>query len=262
MVRLQVPQRAAAVAAMLARRPDTAWVSLASMGAEVLCAFHDRATTAPVQTVLGELPPRCGITATHAYRVLHVFFDGARPPTTLASALSPRQVEQLRPRATVPAGSAALRELDWPLVEALAEDGRATYRQLAERTHWHESTVRGRVGELIDAGLLRFDLDVDTAVLGIATRAMLWLSVAPSHLDAVGSALAGHAEVSFAAASTGPTDLIASISCRDDAALYSYLTDEVAAIDGVAHVETVPIVAAIKRHVSVDAAWVAALSRR
>jgi DNA-binding Lrp family transcriptional regulator len=262
MVRLHVPHRASTVAGALARRPDTAWVSLASMGGEVLCAFRDRAATAQVQTALGDLPLHWGVTATHAYRVLHVFFDGARPPTTVATALSPRQIEQLRPPTIATAGDTALRELDWPLVEALAEDGRATYRQLAERTHWHESTVRSRVGELLRAGLVSFDLDVDTAVLGVAARAMLWMSVSPGRLDAVGRALAGHAEVSFVAATTGAANLIASISCPDDAALYAYLTGEVAALRGVADVETVPIAAAVKRHVSIDAAWMAALSRR
>jgi DNA-binding Lrp family transcriptional regulator len=262
MIRLRVPHTAPAVAAALARRPDTAWVSLATMGAEVLCAFRDRGATAQAQTFLGDLPSHWGVTAIHAYRVLQVFFDGARPPTTVATALSPRQIGQLRHRATVPAGDTALRELDWPLIEALAADGRATYRQLAERTHWHESTVRDRIGELLDAGLLGFDLDIDTAVLGIATRAMLWLSISPDRLDTVGRALADHAEVSFAAASTGAANLIASISCSDDAALYAYLTGKVAALQGVIDVETVPIVAAVKRHVSVDDAWVAVLSRR
>lgn len=129
----------------------------------------------------------------------------------------------------MPAGDTALREMDWPLVEAPADDGRATYRQLAERTHWHESTVRDRIGE---------------------------------HLDTVGRALADHAEVSFAAASTGAANLIASISCPDAAAPYAYLTGKVAALQGVLDVETVPIVAAVKRHVGVDDAWVAVLSRR
>ena len=91
---------------------------------------------------------------------------------------------------------------------------------------------------------------------------MLWLSISPDRLDTVGRALADHAEVSFAAASTGAANLIASISCPDDAALYAYLAGKVAALQGVIDVETVPIVAAVKRHVSVDDAWVAVLSRR
>jgi DNA-binding Lrp family transcriptional regulator len=122
--------------------------------------------------------------------------------------------------------------------------------------------VDGAPAALLDAGLLGFDLDIDTAVLGIATRAMLWLSISPDRLDTVGRALADHAEVSFAAASTGAANLIASISCPDDAALYAYLTGKVAALQGVIDVETVPIVAAVKRHVSVDDAWVTGLSRR
>jgi hypothetical protein len=41
----------------------------------------------------------------------------------------------------------------------------------------------------------------------------------------VGRAVAGHTEVSFAAATTGPANLMAAVACRDDRALYRYLTD-------------------------------------
>ncbi len=72
-----------------------------------------------------------------------------------------------------------LQEADWPLIHALAADGRATYRQLADRTHWHESTVRRRMDELTRSGALYFDLDVASDALGVRSRAILWMSVAP-----------------------------------------------------------------------------------
>lgn len=100
--------------------------------------------------------------------------------------------------------------------------------------------------------MLYFDLDVDLEALGIGTRAMLWMSVAPAKLMEVGQALAGHHEVPFAAVTTGSTNLVASVACRDDHALFEYLTREIAALDGVNQMETALIIRSIKQNATID----------
>jgi Lrp/AsnC ligand binding domain len=62
----------------------------------------------------------------------------------------------------------------------------------------------------------------------------------PARLASVGRALARHVEISFAAATTGPTNLMAGVVCRDDPALYRYLTERIGALDGVKRLETAP----------------------
>lgn len=59
--------------------------------------------------------------------------------------------------------------------------------------------------------------------------------------------LAGHPEVSYAAATTGPTNLVASVLAAGPEDLYRYLTVRVGALDGVRHVESAPIVRVLKR---------------
>ena len=147
---------------------------------------------------------------------------------------------------------ALLSEDDWPLVRALEEDGRATHRELAARTHRHESTVRRRVEELVGSGMLYFDLDVDSELLGLRSRANLWASVAPSALMAVGAALTEHREVPFVAATTGRTNLMASLACSDDVALFEFLTREIAGLDGVTHLETSPVIRSLKMHTTLN----------
>ncbi|MFC5033790.1 hypothetical protein C8250_033335 [Streptomyces sp. So13.3] len=49
---------------------------------------------------------------------------------------------------------------------------------------------------------------------------MLWLTVRPSALSAVGQALSEHSEVAFACATTGSSNLFAAALCRDTAHLY------------------------------------------
>jgi DNA-binding Lrp family transcriptional regulator len=187
---------------------------------------------------------------------------GARPAAGLGPAAGERVVAGAGPEAgeRVVAGAGpeagervALRPEDRPLLRALAENGRATWRQLAQRTKWHETTVRRRVEELVASGVIYFDLDLQAELLGIGTRAMLWVSVAPADLDVVGRAIARHDEVAFVAATSGPTNLMAVVLCRDDRALYDYLSLRLARLRGVTHIETEPIIRTIKRHASLDA---------
>jgi DNA-binding Lrp family transcriptional regulator len=140
---------------------------------------------------------------------------------------------------------------DEPLLAELARDGRASHAALAAAIHWHESTVRRRIDELRRAGLLHFEVDLDSRGLGMNVHAILWLSVEPARLDEVGRALAGHLEVPFAAATTGPTNLVVSSLFRDTQHLYEYLTGQLAGLPGVRSVETEPIIRTLKRTGSV-----------
>lgn len=72
-------------------------------------------------------------------------------------------------------------------------------------------------------------------------------AVAPSHLATIGEALAGHSEVPFAAAMTGPSNVCASIVCPDAEALYTYLTTRLGRLEGLTSVETTPMIRVIKR---------------
>nr|WP_319949642.1 Lrp/AsnC ligand binding domain-containing protein [Streptomyces halobius] len=76
---------------------------------------------------------------------------------------------------------------------------------------------------------------------------MLWLSVPPCALVSVAEALADHPEVAFAAATTGPTNLVATVVCHDVRALYAYLTTQVGALRAVRATETVPLLRSVKR---------------
>ena len=111
--------------------------------------------------------------------------------------------------------------------------------------------MRRRVEELRAAGVLYLDVDVDELVYGIEARAGLWMSVAPARLTAVGEAIARHREVAFVAATTGTTNLLASVLCPDDYALYRYLTEQIARLDGVNALEVAPIIRTAKRAATV-----------
>ncbi|MEV4114979.1 Lrp/AsnC family transcriptional regulator [Nonomuraea sp. NPDC049695] len=141
----------------------------------------------------------------------------------------------------------ALDDGDRLLLGALADDGRTGLAELAAITRWSRDTVRRRMTELGQGGTLYFDIDVDQRLFpAIATWAVLWLSVEPAALDIVGNALAGHSEVAYAAATTGPTSIYASVACPTTPALYDYLTRRIAPLPGIRHLETGPVLRNIK----------------
>jgi len=272
-VRLQTtPGSADSIAEALARRPDTQWVRLASGGTEVICTVQARSPEQRDALFLRGLPGSRRVVQISAHSILHDFTPG--PWQEITRALSPAQLaklshvapgEAIRARSplrsegnrsprTPSAPSASFAPEDEPLLAELARDGRMTSAALAAAIHWHESTVRRRIAELRRAGLLYFEVDLDNRVFGLNTAAMLWLSVEPARLDQVGAAMAAHPEIPFAAATTGPTNLLASAAFRDTGHLYAYLTGELAALPGVSSVQTAPIIRTLKRTGSVGPA--------
>jgi len=222
-LRLQTtPGGADSIAEALARRPDTRWVHLASGGTEIICTLQARTEEQRDALFLRGLPGSRRVVQITAHSILHDFTPGPWPEA--ARALSPAQLEMLArgdetlipPKPSAHGGAARppvpLGPEDEPLLKELARDGR---------------------------------------VLGLNEHALLWLSVEPARLEEAGNALAAHPEIPFAAATTGPTNLVASAVFRDTRHLYEYLTGELAALPGVSSVQTAPVIATLKRTGSV-----------
>jgi DNA-binding Lrp family transcriptional regulator len=197
------PGSAPAVATRLAQHPDTAWVQLASGGTEIISTIHSRHREERTPLLLSQLSVGGQVVALEAYCLLHLFAPRVSPPPG-SNDLRQNEIDRLlspaRSGPSIERSTVTLQDTDWPLVQALADDGRASYRQLAARTHWHESTLRRRVEELIAAGILSFDVDLDSDAVGIHSPAMLWISVVPAKLDQIGQALACRPEIPFVAA--------------------------------------------------------------
>ena len=242
-----VPGAGEAIATALARRGDTAWVQLLSGDTEVLCALRGDPGEGS-DALLARLPRSNRIVAVTAYSRLHIFSAGADalgfldvlPPSQLSPLLRPSQ----------PAGSgpgAGPGELDDALFDALALDGRSPYADLAIATGWSESTVRRRMDQLRDTGVLYFDLELDMPSFGFRSTVWMWLSVPPSQLAAVGSELAKFPEVAYAIAVTGPANIAACAVCRSQDELYAFLTDKVGALAEVERIETAPVIRTLKQ---------------
>jgi len=250
-LRLQcVPGSGEAIAAALAKRPDTAWVQLLSGDTEVLCSLRGDSTDG-TDSLLTRMPRSGRIVAVTAYSRLHMFTGG---PDALGfmDVLPPDRVAPLRVPVRgrpLPSDTAAEvpSDLDEALFAALALDGRTPYADLAAASGWSETTVRRRLDQLRDLGALYYDLELDMPSFGFRASAWMWLSVPPSHLADVGSAMAKFPEVAYVTATTGPANLAACAVCRDEESLYEFLTAKVGALPGVERVETAPIIRTVKQ---------------
>jgi DNA-binding Lrp family transcriptional regulator len=243
------PDASLAVANALARRADTNWVHLMSGGTEITCVTQVSDPDERDALLLQKLPRTPRVIDVSAHSQLHIYFGGSAQFPVTVDSLTPDQIRTLTPPAPAAASTGEpprLDEKDRVLINTLMMDGRTGYPALAAATGWSESTTRRRLEHLHDTGALFFDVDTDPRALGFAVQARLWMSVPPSELAAVGHALAGHPETAFAAATTGPTNLTASVVCRDARAFYTYLTERLGALRAVTRIESAPVIRTIK----------------
>lgn len=245
------PDAAVPIAEALARRPDTSWVNITSGGTEVVCSTRARDLKETDALLLTKLPRTQRIVDVSAQQLLHVFYGYAASPLLKAGVLSADQVQRLE--AVVPPVEAvgteepaSVDDTDRSLLTLLARDGRTSVEDLAERTGVPASTVRRRINALRASGVLYFDIDFNRSTLETGVPTLVWLTVSPGDIAAAGQVLAARPEVAYAAATTGRTNLYASILPRSTPALYDFLTGPLAALPGVQQVETAPVIRSFK----------------
>jgi len=245
-IRLQcTPDAASSIATALAARTDTSYVYLLSGGTEISCSAQTPTADESEALLLHKLPRTTRITSISA----HLLLDHYALPNNWAgpASLTPEQTALLAPPPTDEDADVSLTSADRPLLDLLSRDGRASHTELATVTGWSESTVRRRMTALRRAGVLTFLIDVPPAALGFHSETRLWMSVRPSRITAVATAMADHPEVSLVALTTGPTNLLAAVNCRDSRDLSRYLTERIASLDAIRAIETAPVIRTVKR---------------
>jgi DNA-binding Lrp family transcriptional regulator len=257
MVRAQVRAGSAGpVAGALAAREDVAWVAIAAGGAEVYCTTRPRSAEQRDALLLERLPGASQVTALSAHAILHRYAgSGANEWSAFDDALGPTQLRALeaergpRPEGVLSNPQSQRGRLapgDEALATALHEDGRASLAALAAASGESPGRVRRRLDLLLGSGALYVDAEIATSALGFDVSAVLWLTIAPAHLVEVAERMAAAPESAFVAAISGAQNLYVSVVCRDTAALYEFITQEVGALPAVSSVETVPVARKVK----------------
>ena len=241
------PDSAQTISEALARRPDTAWIGLASGGTEIVCMTRPRSPGDHDELLLGKLPRTPSVVEIRAHQLLHRYFGGPTGWLAKFTVLTDDQIAALRPHPEPGPGPVHIDPEDEPLVKALERDGRAAYPELQRATGRSESAVKRRLSALLASGALYIDIEYHSEALGYPRAAVLWITTAPGDLESVGEALSTHPEIAYASATAGPCNIVVTAVVRDTAGLYAYLSGPLGRLSGVRHVEATPFLRRVKQ---------------
>jgi len=130
-------------------------------------------------------------------------------------------------------GQTQLDQLDREIIRLLQYDGRMPFTQIAEKVGVSEGTVRRRVTQLIDSGIMQIVGVVEPQFLGWGSAAMVGVSVEVGEIDSVADQIASFPEVSYLFMASGEFDLFVEIYCKNREAFVSFLNSKLHHIPGV-----------------------------
>jgi Lrp/AsnC family transcriptional regulator, regulator for asnA, asnC and gidA len=124
--------------------------------------------------------------------------------------------------------------LDKALIGTLYDNGRLAASDIAARLGISTPTVRGRLRQLLAAGVLRIAALVNASETPELTVAIVGLSLERYNLDEMVERMAALDEVSWAAVVTGRYDIIAEVVTTDGMnGLYEFLNASLQTLGGV-----------------------------
>lgn len=129
-------------------------------------------------------------------------------------------------------------ELDTRIIEILQKDGRASNAGIAREVDVSEGTVRRRLKRLVMEGYIQVVALPDPAKMGLESRALIGVQIAPDKVDTVADDLNSLREISWVTMTTGSFDVFAWASLRNAEELGVFLRTKVGTIPGVRRTET------------------------
>ncbi|MBK1783534.1 Lrp/AsnC family transcriptional regulator [Prauserella cavernicola] len=229
------PGRANAVADALADLPVSRFVTVVSGSADVAAEVVVRDHREVATVLVDHLPRPDDIVESESMVVVRKFSNFEEWDTGLLGPDAPALLRQPAPFAG-PQGwhePEHLTEQEFAIAGVLAEDGRASYAQIATAVGASESTAARRVDSLVNRGCLRFRTLFETPVLGLDVNFMQWLAVEPAELENVGTRLANEQSTRYVSATTGRFNLCLHGALPGYGDLYDYLTRVIGALPGV-----------------------------
>lgn len=132
-------------------------------------------------------------------------------------------------------------ELDYLILNALQEDGRTPFTQIAKKAGVAESTIRSRYASLVESGIVQTIAVIDPFAVGYNAPALIGIHVEPGSINTVAEALEEIPEVSYLVLTLGGYDLVLEVFCRDREHLTEFITRQIQEIPGIRATETLVI---------------------
>lgn len=137
--------------------------------------------------------------------------------------------------------------LDMKIINSLQENGRKTYREIAQETAVSEATVKNRINELMREGVIqRFTVVLDYYKLGRAIKSFIGLRVQPPKLQGIIDHLCKHPDVHVLYRTSGDVDLFVEVIFEKMEDLNTFLEKELA-VEGIVGTVVTIVIGPYKR---------------
>ena len=131
-----------------------------------------------------------------------------------------------------------LDENDRFIIEAMRQDGRVAFAQIAQQLNVSPGMIRVRYNRMVKLGLLRVVAITNPLRMGYTTMTMIGIRTEGDKMLAVAEKVAEFEEVIYLIVVSGRFDIMAEVVCRDHADLLRFLTERLYKVDGVRESET------------------------
>jgi len=132
-------------------------------------------------------------------------------------------------------------DLDLLILNALQEDGRTPFTQIAKKVGVAESTIRSRYASLVERGIVQTIAVIDPFSVGYNSPALIGISTDSGAINSVAQTLEQMPEVSYLVLTLGGYDLMVEVFCRDREHLTDLITNHIQSIPGIRATETLVI---------------------
>jgi len=131
-----------------------------------------------------------------------------------------------------------LDEIDQKILEALRQDGRTPFAQIAEQLSVSPGMIRMRYNRLVEMGLLKVVAITNPLRMGYEAMAMIGIRTDGKKMLEVAEKVAKFDEVVYLIVTSGRYDIMTEVFCRDHADLLRFITEKLYSIDGVRETES------------------------
>ncbi len=128
--------------------------------------------------------------------------------------------------------------IDYQIIDALKQDGRMPFAQLARDMDVSPGMVRERYHRLVQEGVLQVIAVTNPPKVGYRTMTLMGIKVDGSRLRDVARQIAALEEVVYLVLCTGSYDLLSEVVCRDNAHLLEFLSERLSPIEGIYNIES------------------------
>lgn len=139
-----------------------------------------------------------------------------------------------------------LSSTDQAIIRLLVQDGRLSAAEIGRQIGVSPRTVRHRIEQLREQGIIRVVTFVNPRALGYTITADIFCEVDMTQIEAVAKRVTRFPQVSYVACSIGDQDLSLQAYFESTEELYSFTTQQLAQIPGIRKVRTVVVPKVLK----------------